>query len=161
VGCEVAVARPARAARRELRPRSAGDEPGGAAGIRQAHGQHRASELRVLLAAARAHVRSRAGAAYVAAPAASSLNAAGIRTKLRTIERAAFFSGWAQKKYRGLILGNTGAFGNAATRIEPIAVASGTYAYGGYADIDGLFQEQASQLDPKRAPKRPCTASST
>ena len=31
-----------------------------------------------------------------------------------------------------------------------LIVGGGTYAYGSYADIDGLFQEQASELDPKR-----------
>ena len=29
-------------------------------------------------------------------------------------------------------------------------VSGGTYAYGGYPDIDGLFREQAAELDPKR-----------
>jgi peptide/nickel transport system substrate-binding protein len=91
-----------------------------------------------------------AAATSVGEPAANYLIAAGIRTKLRSIERAAFFSGWAQKKYRGLILGTSGAFGNAAIRIEPFAVGGGTYAYGSYDDIDGLFSEQGSELDPKR-----------
>jgi peptide/nickel transport system substrate-binding protein len=91
-----------------------------------------------------------AGATYVGEPVANDLVAVGVRTKLRSIERAAFFSGWAQKKYRGLILGSSGAFGNAATRIEPFAVGGGPYAYGSYADIDGLFAEQGRELDPKR-----------
>jgi peptide/nickel transport system substrate-binding protein len=29
-------------------------------------------------------------------------------------------------------------------------VGGGTYVYGSYADIDGLFREQASELDPKK-----------
>ena len=91
-----------------------------------------------------------ATAAYVGEPVANSLNAAGIRTRLRTIERVAFFSGWAQKKYRGLILGSSSAFGNAATRLEPFVVGTGPYAYGGYADIDGLFSEQAREPYAKR-----------
>jgi len=78
------------------------------------------------------------------------LNAVGIRVKLRPVERAAFFKGYAEKKYRGLIQGGTGAFGNAATRIEAFVAAGGTYVYGSYADIDGLFREQAAELDPKR-----------
>ena len=28
--------------------------------------------------------------------------------------------------------------------------AGGTYVYGSYPDIDGLFREQAGELDPKR-----------
>ena len=30
------------------------------------------------------------------------------------------------------------------------ALTGGTYVYGGYPDIDGLFQEQAAELDRKR-----------
>jgi len=82
--------------------------------------------------------------------AVNYLNAAGIRAKLRPLERAAFFKGYAEKKYRGLIQGASGAFGNAATRIEAFVAAGGTYVYGSYADIDGLFREQATELDPKR-----------
>jgi peptide/nickel transport system substrate-binding protein len=91
-----------------------------------------------------------AGVTYQCEPVANYLNAVGIRTKLRPIERAAYFKGWAEKKYRGLIHGGSGAFGNAATRMEAFVVSGGTYAYGSYADIDGLFREQASELDGKR-----------
>jgi len=91
-----------------------------------------------------------AALAYVGEPVVNYLNAAGIRVKLRPIERAAFFKGFADKKYKGLIQGATGAFGNAATRIEAFIVAGGTYVSGSYGDIDGLFREQASELDPKR-----------
>jgi peptide/nickel transport system substrate-binding protein len=34
--------------------------------------------------------------------------------------------------------------------MEPFVVSTGAYAYGGYPDIDGLFREQASELDPKK-----------
>jgi peptide/nickel transport system substrate-binding protein len=83
-------------------------------------------------------------------PVVNYLNAAGIRVKLRPIERAAYFKGFAEKKFRGLIHGASGAFGNAATRIEAFIASGGTYAYGSYADIDGLIQEQAADLDPRR-----------
>ena len=78
------------------------------------------------------------------------LNAAGIRVKLRPIERASYFKGWSDKKYKGLIHGASGAFGNAATRIEAFVAGGGTYVYGSYPDIDGLFQEQANEVDPRR-----------
>jgi peptide/nickel transport system substrate-binding protein len=87
---------------------------------------------------------------FVGEPVVNYLNAAGIRVKLRPIERAAFFRGWAEKKYKGLIQGASAAYGNAATRIEAFVAGGGTYVYGSYPDIDGLFQEQASDLDPKR-----------
>src|SRR5881409_2832464 len=83
-------------------------------------------------------------------PVVNYLNAAGIRVKLRPIERAAYFKGWSERKYKGLIHGASGAFGNAATRIEAFVAGGGTYVYGSYADIDGLFQEQANDLDSKR-----------
>jgi len=83
-------------------------------------------------------------------PVVNYLNASGIRVRLRPIERAAYFKGWSEKKYKGLIHGASGAFGNAATRLEAFIVSGGTYAYGGYSDIDGLFREQATDLDPKR-----------
>src|SRR5215472_9777809 len=83
-------------------------------------------------------------------PVVNYLNAAGIRVRLRPIERAAYFKGWSEKRYKGLIHGASGAFGNAATRIEAFIAGGGTYVYGSYPDIDGLFQEQANELDPKR-----------
>jgi peptide/nickel transport system substrate-binding protein len=73
--------------------------------------------------------------------------AVGIRLKLRPMERAAFFSGVAEKKYRNMVYLFIGASGNAATWLESFAVTGGTYAYGGYPDLDGLFREQAVELD--------------
>jgi peptide/nickel transport system substrate-binding protein len=87
---------------------------------------------------------------YVGEPVVNYLNSAGIRVKLRPIERAAFFRGWSEKKLKGLIQGGSGAFGNAATRIEAFIAAGGTYVSGSYKDIDGLFLEQANELDLKR-----------
>ena len=91
-----------------------------------------------------------AAIANVGEPVVNYLNAVGIRTKLRPIERASFFKGYAEKKYKGLVQGGSGAFGNAATRIEAFVAGGGTYVYGSYGDIDGFFREQATELDPKR-----------
>jgi peptide/nickel transport system substrate-binding protein len=50
----------------------------------------------------------------------------GIRTKLNPIERAAFASAYANKKYnKGLLRGASGAFGNAATRLAAFVVKGG------------------------------------
>jgi len=70
--------------------------------------------------------------------------------KLRPMERAAFTREYGEKKYRNLIQGGSGAFGNAATRMETFVAKGGTYVYGSYPDIDGLFREQAAELDQKR-----------
>ena len=78
---------------------------------------------------------------------ANYLGAVGIRTTLRTMERAVFLAAWREKKLHGLILTPSGALGNAATRLEPYVLSTGAYAYGGYPDIDGLFQQQAVERD--------------
>jgi peptide/nickel transport system substrate-binding protein len=83
-------------------------------------------------------------------PVVNSLQAAGIRVKLRPLERAAFQKGYGEKKYRGLVHTGSAAFGNAATRIEAFVASGGAYVYGSYPDIDGLFREQATELDRKR-----------
>src|SRR5207247_1554636 len=51
---------------------------------------------------------------------ANNLQAVGIRVKLRPLERVAFFSGYSEKKFKNLIQGSSGAFGNAATRLEAL-----------------------------------------
>ena len=78
------------------------------------------------------------------------LNAVGIRAKLRPMERAAFYAAWQEKKLRGLFLTAAGNSGNAATRVEAFIYSKGSYAYGGYPDIDELFQQQARERDPAK-----------
>src|SRR5215471_10347292 len=78
------------------------------------------------------------------------LQAVGIKTKLRPLERAGFMREYQEKKLRNLIYSLSGIFGNAATRIEVFTASSGMYAYGAYADIDDLFQEQVAELDPQK-----------
>src|SRR6185312_3586904 len=71
----------------------------------------------------------------------NNLQEAGIRVKLRPLERAAFFSAYGEKKLKNIVQAASGAFGNAATRLEAFVARGGTYVYGSYPDIDGLFQE--------------------
>ena len=59
----------------------------------------------------------------------------------------AIIESYAEKKFKNVIQGGSGAFGNAATRLEMLAVKGGTYAYGSYPDLDELFQRQAAELD--------------
>jgi peptide/nickel transport system substrate-binding protein len=81
---------------------------------------------------------------------ANYLGAVGIRTRVRVMERAAFFSAWKDKKIRGVIVGGTAAQGNAATRLEAFAITGGYYADGGYPDLDALFQQQAMEPDREK-----------
>ena len=80
----------------------------------------------------------------------SQLQAVGIRSRLRTMERAAYFTAWREKKLHGIILVITAAMGNAATRIEPYATRNGIYAYGSLPEVDDLYHRQARELDPKK-----------
>jgi peptide/nickel transport system substrate-binding protein len=80
----------------------------------------------------------------------TQLKAVGIQLKLRPLERATFFKGVADKKYKNVVYLFSGSSGNAATWLEGYAVSGGTYAYGGYPDLDGLFREQATELDRSR-----------
>jgi peptide/nickel transport system substrate-binding protein len=80
----------------------------------------------------------------------NNLQAVGIRAKLRPLERAAFFKEYSEKKLKNIIQGASGAFGNAATRLEAFVVKGGAYSYGSYPDIDALFKGQASELDRTR-----------
>jgi peptide/nickel transport system substrate-binding protein len=82
-------------------------------------------------------------------PSVNFLQAIGIRTRLKPLERAAFTAGFGDKKLHGLILATSGASGNAATRIEAFAVSGARYAYGAYPEIDGLFAEQINEQNPR------------
>jgi len=81
---------------------------------------------------------------------ASYLQQVGIRTKLVSRERASHWSTYADKKYKNVAYTASGAFGNAATRIESFVVVGGPYVYGSYPDIDSLFKDQAAELDRKK-----------
>ena len=78
------------------------------------------------------------------------LGGIGIRTRVRTMERATYMTSWHEKKLKGLLIGATGAAGNAAARLEPFFTKNGIYAYGSLPEIDDLFQRQAKELDRKQ-----------
>ncbi len=90
------------------------------------------------------------GFAESAEPVATYLAAVGIRTKMRVLERAAFYGQLREKKLRPLVYLASAAYGNAATRLDAFVSAGGLYTYGTYPDIEGLIQEQATERDRKR-----------
>jgi peptide/nickel transport system substrate-binding protein len=81
---------------------------------------------------------------------AGYLQAIGIRTHVRTMERATFLTSWREKKLKNLLIGATGAAGNAAARLEPFVTKDGIYAYGTVPEIEDLFHRQAKELDRKK-----------
>ena len=78
------------------------------------------------------------------------LQAVGIKSRMRVMERAAYFTAWREKKLHGIILVITSVMGNAATRLEPYATKGGIYAYGSLPEIDDLFARQAREVDTKK-----------
>ena len=81
---------------------------------------------------------------------ATYLGAVGIRTKLRIMERAAMTSAWRERKLKNVIVGITGAGGNAATRLEAYVSKNGVYTAGVMPDVEDLFQRQARETDVKK-----------
>src|SRR6059036_157196 len=74
----------------------------------------------------------------------------GIRTRIRTMERAAFLTAWREHKIKGVIMGLGAPAGNAATRIEVYVTKNGIYASGAVPEIEDLYQRQARELDRKK-----------
>jgi peptide/nickel transport system substrate-binding protein len=78
------------------------------------------------------------------------LQAVGIKTTLRTMERAAFLAAWREHKIKGVIMGLGAPAGNAATRIEVYVTKNGIYATGVVPEIEDLYQRQGRELDRKK-----------
>src|SRR5438132_9929526 len=78
------------------------------------------------------------------------LGAVGIKTRVRTMERAAFYAALASKKLRGLCVCINAVYRNAASRLSETVPSDGAYAYGGYPDVDALYREQARETDRGR-----------
>jgi len=81
---------------------------------------------------------------------AAYLQNVGIRTRIRTMERAAMTTAWRERKLKNVIVGITGAGGNAATRLEAYVSKNGIYTSGVMPDVEDLFQRQARETDVKK-----------
>jgi peptide/nickel transport system substrate-binding protein len=81
------------------------------------------------------------------------LQAVGIKTSVRTMERAAFYSALGSKKLKGLCMCLDAVYGNAASRMSETVPSNGAFAYGGYPDVDALFSEQAQETDRAKREK--------
>jgi peptide/nickel transport system substrate-binding protein len=78
---------------------------------------------------------------------ASYLGAIGIQTRIRTMERAAFYAALATKKLKGLCVCVNAVYGNASSRLSETAPSDGAFAYGGWPDIDALYKQQADETN--------------
>jgi len=86
----------------------------------------------------------------VAEAVVNDLNAAGIRVRLRQMERATFYANWLEKKLPAIYMTASGNSGNAASRVESFIWSKGSYANGGYPDIDEMFVQQAGERDANK-----------
>src|SRR5499427_2647126 len=78
------------------------------------------------------------------------LQAVGIRTRMRTMERGAFMTAWRERKLHGVVLTISGVSGNAATRLESFVTKNGAFAFGSLPEVDDIFRRQAKELDRKK-----------
>src|SRR5207244_4521433 len=81
---------------------------------------------------------------------ANYLQAVGIRTRVRTMERATFLTAWREHKIKGVIMGLGAPAGNAATRIEVYVTKNGIYSSGVVPEIEDLYHRQAREVDRKK-----------
>jgi peptide/nickel transport system substrate-binding protein len=78
------------------------------------------------------------------------LGGVGIRTTMRAMERAAFYSAYGSKKLKGVCVCINAVYGNAASRLAQLVPTDGNFAYGGYPDVDQLYRQQAREPDRKK-----------
>ena len=81
---------------------------------------------------------------------AGNLAAVGIKTKIITMERAAFQAAWLSKKLRGVCFCVHAPYGNAASRMAQFVPSNGDFARGADPDVDALFKQQARETDRKK-----------
>jgi peptide/nickel transport system substrate-binding protein len=78
------------------------------------------------------------------------LGAVGIRTTMRPMERAAYLAALQAKKLKGVCVCSSALYGNAASRMSEVIPSDGSFAYGGWPDVDALYRQQARETDRKK-----------
>jgi peptide/nickel transport system substrate-binding protein len=78
------------------------------------------------------------------------LGAIGIKARLRTQERAAFYGSLGSKKLKGICMCVDAVPGNASTRLAQIVPKDGGFAYGSWPDTDELYAKQLAETDPEK-----------
>jgi peptide/nickel transport system substrate-binding protein len=88
--------------------------------------------------------------AGVVEAAINDLSAVGIRGKVRPLERAAWLAAHKEKTLKNLAWQGSGAYGNAATRIEAFAHSKGVFSWIKDPDIDEWYDQQTAERDLKQ-----------
>ncbi|MGE3540652.1 MAG: ABC transporter substrate-binding protein [Candidatus Tectimicrobiota bacterium] len=81
---------------------------------------------------------------------ANDLTAVGIQTRIRPLERAAMQIAQKEKTVKNLTRQGSGAFGNAATRIEAFMYSKGAQSFLRNAEIDAWYTQQITERDPQK-----------
>jgi peptide/nickel transport system substrate-binding protein len=90
--------------------------------------------------------------AWIMEALVNDLAAIGIRAKVRPLERAAAFTAHAEKTYQYLAWQGSGAYGNAATRLQAFVYSKGAQSWIKDSEIDALYEQQIMERDrPQRA----------
>jgi peptide/nickel transport system substrate-binding protein len=80
----------------------------------------------------------------------NDLAVVGIRAKVRATERAAIQTAQKEKTVKNLTRQGSGAFGNAATRIEAFMYSKGAQSFLRDPDIDAWYTQQVTERDPQK-----------
>jgi peptide/nickel transport system substrate-binding protein len=80
----------------------------------------------------------------------NDLSAVGIRAKVRPVERAAHQAALREKTYKNLAFQGSGAYGNAATRLDAFVYSKGQQAWIKDPEIDAWYAEQAAERDRQK-----------
>lgn len=80
----------------------------------------------------------------------NDLSLVGIRTKVRAMERAAMQAAQKEKTVKNLTRQGSGAYGNAASRIEAFIHSKGSQSFIKDAEIDAWYEQQGRERDPKK-----------
>jgi peptide/nickel transport system substrate-binding protein len=80
----------------------------------------------------------------------NDLSAVGIRAKVQPMERAAIFAAQKEHTVKNLTFQGSGAYGNAATRLEAFAYSKGAVSFLKDPQIDQWYEQQAGERDHKK-----------
>ncbi len=80
----------------------------------------------------------------------NDLAAVGMRGKVRPMERAGFVTAHKERTLKNLAFQGSGAFGNAATRLEAFAYSKGAFSWIKDLEIDAWYEQQAAERDRKK-----------
>jgi peptide/nickel transport system substrate-binding protein len=88
--------------------------------------------------------------APVVEAAVNDLAAIGIRANVRPMERAAMFAAQLEKTVKNMTFQGSGAFGNAATRIEAFMYSQGNNSFIQDPQLDEWYRQQTTERDRQK-----------